>query len=90
MSEARRAGYARAREAFALGAKVRALREECGVSQAELAQRMGTTQSVIARLEAGGAEPRFDTLRRVAEALGADVEVSFHRRERQSAVAAHG
>ncbi len=76
----RRAGYERARLAHELGAKVRALREARGLSQAELARRMGTTQSVIARLELGGAEPRLDTLRRVCAVLDADltVELSPH------------
>lgn|SRR5579885_965569 len=81
----RRAGYERARLAHELGAKVRALREARGLSQAELAQRMGTTQSVIARLELGGAEPRFDTLRRVCAVLDADLTVEMSPREAATA-----
>ena len=73
----RRAGYERARRAHELGAKVRAMREARGISQSELAQRMGTTQSVIARLELGGVEPRFDTLERVGAALDMDLVVDF-------------
>src|SRR5438094_9586130 len=59
---ARPAGYARARGAYESGAKVRDLREARGLTQAELARRMGATQSTVARLEAGGVEPRIDTL----------------------------
>ena len=54
------------------------LRTEAGLSQRELAERMGTTQSVISRLEeGGGAKNRIDTLARVAEALGRHLIVSF-------------
>jgi ribosome-binding protein aMBF1 (putative translation factor) len=76
----RRAAYERARLAHELGAKVRTLREERGLSQAELAQRMGTSQSVIARLELGGAEPRLDTLDRICAALEADLIVDLRPR----------
>lgn len=76
----RRAGYERVRLAHELGARVRELREQQGLSQAELARRVGTTQSVIARLELGGAEPRFDTLRRIGAALDADLHIALEPR----------
>lgn len=79
-----RAAYARAGQAHAIGARVRNLREARGLSQAELARRMGTTQSVIARLELGGAEPRFDTLERVARSLDSDLIVELRPREAAS------
>ena len=47
------------------------------MSQGELAQRMGTTQSAIARLEAGGTYPNFQTLERVGGALRAELVVEF-------------
>lgn len=75
-----RAGYERARRAFELGARVRQLREAAGLSQAELARRMGTSQSMIARLEAGGADPKLDTLERVSRALDVDLVVDFRPR----------
>jgi transcriptional regulator with XRE-family HTH domain len=54
------------------------LRTGAGLSQRELAERMGTTQSVISRLEeGGGARNRIDTLAHVAEALGRHLVVSF-------------
>ena len=46
------------------------LRTETGITQAELAHRMGTTQSAIARMEAGGTRPTIDTLERLAQAIG--------------------
>lgn len=55
---------------LALGQLIYDLRSEAGLSQRELAERMGTTQSVISRLEeGGGARNRIDTLARVATAL---------------------
>ncbi|MDR1999367.1 MAG: helix-turn-helix domain-containing protein, partial [Frankiaceae bacterium] len=54
------------------------LRTSAGMSQRELAARMGTTQSVISRLEeGGGARNRIDTLARVATALGRHLVMSF-------------
>ena len=52
--------------------RMRALR---GLTQAELAQRVGTTQSSIARLESGTRQPSLSFLRRVARALDALVVV---------------
>lgn len=63
---------------LALGQLIHDLRTLAGLSQRELAERMGTTQSVISRLEeGGGAKNRIDTLARVAEALGRHLVVSF-------------
>ncbi|MBI5549743.1 MAG: helix-turn-helix transcriptional regulator [Deltaproteobacteria bacterium] len=56
---------------------LRALRERQHLTQGEIARRAGSSQSVIARLETGDVEPRFDLLRRVAEALGMRVEIRF-------------
>lgn len=61
-----------------LGQLIYDLRTAAGFSQRELAERMGTTQSVISRLEeGGGAKNRIDTLARVATALGRHLVVSF-------------
>ena len=54
-------GYDKARRSYELAEKVRKIREKIGLSQRELAQRMGTTQPSIARLEAGG-NPNVGTL----------------------------
>lgn len=51
------------------------------ISQAELAELTGTTQSAIARLEAGGRPPRIDTLLRIAEALDCELLVEFQPRK---------
>lgn len=61
-----------------LGQLIYDLRTEAGLSQRALAERMGTTQSVISRLEeGGGAKNRLDTLARVATALNRHLVVSF-------------
>lgn len=65
-------------EGFALAQMIYDLRTGAGLSQRELAQRMGTTQSVISRLEEGGGSGnRVDTLARVAIALGRHLVISF-------------
>jgi ribosome-binding protein aMBF1 (putative translation factor) len=51
-----------------------------GLSQAELASLVGTTQSAIARLESGGRPPRIDTLLRIAQALDCDLAVELKPR----------
>ena len=61
-----------------LGQLIHDLRTDADLSQRELAERMGTTQSVISRLEeGGGARNRIDTLARVATALDRHLVVSF-------------
>ena len=50
------------------------------LSQRELAELVGTTQSAIARLEAGGRPPRIDTLLRIAEALDCELTVELRAR----------
>jgi ribosome-binding protein aMBF1 (putative translation factor) len=52
-------------------------RSRAGLTQAELAERMKTTQSVIARLEGGRSTPSWKTLRRYAEATGSHLRVSL-------------
>ncbi len=63
---------------LALGQLIHDLRTGAGLSQRSLAERMGTTQSVISRLEeGGGARNRLDTLARVATALDRHLILSF-------------
>jgi transcriptional regulator with XRE-family HTH domain len=51
------------------------LRTDAGLTQSELAGRMGTTQSAIARIEGGGTRPTLETLERLATAVGSDLVV---------------
>ncbi len=63
-----------------IASQVTARRLAWDLSQKELADLCGTTQSAIARLEAGRRPPRIDTLERVATAL--DCELSIELRPR--------
>lgn len=68
-------------ELFAeIAGQVVKLRERWGLSQRELADLCGTTQSAIARMERGLRPPRIDTLRRVAAALDAELLVELRPR----------
>jgi predicted transcriptional regulator len=49
-------------------------RRASGVSQTEIAARMGTSQSAVARLESGELDARMSTLERYAAAVGAIVD----------------
>jgi predicted transcriptional regulator len=57
--------------------KVAQRRGAMHMSQRELAELTGTTQSAIARLERGGRPPRIDTLLRIAEALDCELVVDL-------------
>jgi predicted transcriptional regulator len=61
----------------AVAEKVAERRQEVGLSQRELAELVGTTQSAIARLERGGRPPRIDTLLRIADALECELVVDL-------------
>jgi UDP-N-acetylglucosamine 1-carboxyvinyltransferase len=63
---------------------IRDARHDAGLTQAELAHRLGTTQSAIARLEADGANPRVSTLKRALDAC--DRELLLDARLRPSSI----
>ena len=58
-----------------LGAVIREARERSGLTQAELAKRVRTTTSAIARYESGRIRPRFEIARRSVEACGFELRV---------------
>jgi ribosome-binding protein aMBF1 (putative translation factor) len=65
-----RAEYEAQASEFALARELIAARARAGLSQAEVAERMGTTQSVVARLESGKRMPSMRTVERFAQAVG--------------------
>src|ERR1700676_4977660 len=71
------ARYERARTSIMVGSAVRAARRRAGVSQVELAEKAGTSQPSIARLEKGLVSPTVITLDRIARALGTDLVIDF-------------
>jgi ribosome-binding protein aMBF1 (putative translation factor) len=64
-------------EEFALILAVAKARQRAGLSQAQLAKRMKTTQSTVARLESGRGKPSTRTLSRFAKATGHRLKISF-------------
>jgi transcriptional regulator with XRE-family HTH domain len=64
-------------EEFALMLEVARARQRAGLSQAQLAKRMNTTQSTVARLESGRGKPSTRTLSRFAKATGHRLKISF-------------
>lgn len=64
-------------EEFALIAAVAKARIRAGLTQAQLAKRMKTTQSTVARLESGRGRPSTRTLARFAKATGHKLKISF-------------
>lgn len=69
--------YEATRLALDVGKKVRDAREAAGLSQRELAARMGTSQAAVARVEAGGVGATLTTLQRMAAALDLEVTVEL-------------
>jgi transcriptional regulator with XRE-family HTH domain len=67
-------------EAWDVAMQIAALRKESGLSQRELARRVGTSQQQISRLESPGYEGHsLSMLRRVAQVMGASVRVQIQR-----------
>ena len=65
---------------FSLVAALIEARTQAGLTQAQVARRMKTTQAVVARLEGGGSKPSTRTLERFALATGSRLRISFERR----------
>jgi ribosome-binding protein aMBF1 (putative translation factor) len=60
----------------ALAERVYAMRHRAGLTQVELARRMGTSQSSVARIEGGGTVPTIEMLARLARATGIPVHLA--------------
>ena len=72
-----RAAYDALEGEFALASALIEARARAGLTQEELAQRMETTQSVVARLEGGRTRPSTRTLEKIARATGTRLKISF-------------
>ena len=72
-----RAAYDEQGPEFELARALIEARVGAGLTQAQLAERMKTTQSVVARLEGGRVHPSTRTLGRVAQATGTRLKISF-------------
>ncbi|HWG22229.1 MAG TPA: helix-turn-helix transcriptional regulator [Terracidiphilus sp.] len=72
-----RKAYRALEDEFAVARAVIAARTRAGLTQAELARKMGTTQPVVARMESGRVQPSLKTLQRLASATGSRLMIRF-------------
>ena len=76
-----KAEYDALEDEFALFDAVLAARKRAGLTQAEIAARMGTKAPAVARIEAGGGSkrhsPSIATLRRYADAVGCKLKIEL-------------
>lgn len=71
--------YAESAEEFALAREIISARITAGLSQQELAKKMATTQSVVARLESGKHLPSISTLKKLADATGTRLSIHLEK-----------
>lgn len=69
------AEYEALEEEFAIASELIKARARAGLTQQDLADRMGTTQSTIARLESGRKMPSMTSLARYARATGSKIDL---------------
>jgi predicted transcriptional regulator len=62
-----------------LSGQLTAMRHQVGLSQTEVAQLMGTSQSAVARFEAGDLDVRLSTIERYTNAIGVQLEWRIER-----------
>jgi ribosome-binding protein aMBF1 (putative translation factor) len=72
-----RCEYEALEEEFSVAAALIEARARAGLTQEQVAQRMKTTQAVVARLEGGGSMPSMRTLKKFARATGTRFKISF-------------
>jgi transcriptional regulator with XRE-family HTH domain len=72
-----REGYDALEAEFTIASLLIAARSRAKLTQSELAARMGTSQSTIARLESGTAQPSLSTLKRLAHATGMRLKITL-------------
>jgi len=72
-----KAEYEKLQPEFAVIEAILRARMKKGLTQQVLAKKIGTKQSAISRLESGRANPSLNFLKRLAEALGGKLKISF-------------
>lgn len=72
-----RSAYEELRPEFELACLLIKVRAEAGLTQAQLAKRIQTTQSAVARFESGRIHPFTSTLKKIAQATGTRFKISF-------------
>ena len=69
--------YDKLQPEFAVIRAIIRVRVDKGITQKELASKIGTKQSVISRLESGRANPSVNFLKKLAQALNSHLEINF-------------
>jgi transcriptional regulator with XRE-family HTH domain len=82
-----RAAYDALEDEFALARALIRARGDAGMTQEQVAQAMGTTQAVVARLESGRVMPSTRTLERFAKATGTRLRIGVEPEKRRSRTA---
>jgi DNA-binding XRE family transcriptional regulator len=72
-----RKAYEALEDEFAVAKAVIAARNRAGLTQMELARKMGTTRPAVARMEGGRVQPSLRTLQRLAQATGSMLAIRF-------------
>ena len=72
-----RDGYEKEDQRLMVAYKITQLRKETKISQAELAKKLGTTQSVVARMEGGNQNFTTDNLQKIATSFNRHLKVEF-------------
>ncbi len=62
---------------FKIGVMLRQAREKAGLTQEQVANRLGTKKSAISRIENHAEDVRLSTLRAYAKAVGAELQIQF-------------
>jgi ribosome-binding protein aMBF1 (putative translation factor) len=70
-------------EEFSLTGALLEARSRAGLTQEQVAERMNTTQAVVARLEGGGSKPSTRTLEKFAKATGSRLRIQFEPVQRR-------
>ena len=66
---------------FALVSALIAARAKAGLTQSEVARRMGTTQAVISRIESMNSNPSLGFLKKLAFALNSTLQINFQPKQ---------
>ncbi len=72
-----RSAYEELRPEFEVARLLIEARTQAGLTQAQLAKRIQTTQSAVARFESGRIHPSTNTLKKIAQATGTRLKISF-------------
>ena len=79
--------FERGYQAFRLGAMLQLAREDAGMTQQQVAERLGTKKSAISRIENSAGDMRLSTLQRYAEAVGRELVLELGPKEEATKVA---